>query len=230
MLMLFRVFALFLVLIMLPFTLVPVTATPKDRPPDRNPGVANFEKAVSDLTSQERWSAGVTNYNAKGKVVSFGRYTYDSGTVRRVFYSSKSNTGFVMISNGVVSCERTTSVQFDDSLASDLKSEWLCVKTGNPELVRFVYSLRPEGVMTVLSRASEGTVNFKFYVNSTKLTIEPSKAKNVNTSKIVFTKKDNIVSVDFYRKNKLSSSSYITPAGDSDFITNIDDMRKKWVS
>jgi hypothetical protein len=194
--------------------------------------VKEFEENISSLTQSQRWVGGTTVYDSNKKPKSYGKYSYDSGTVRRVWYSKGSKKGFVLISDGKVSCERPTSAKFSDSLEADLKAEWLCIKTGNPELVRFIFSLRPSGVMQVLDTASMGSTGFKIKVtssiNNRKITINSLKAQNVKASKIVFSKNKNILNVSFSQGKKLQSESFISPAGDSNFVTRIEDLNKKW--
>lgn len=198
-----------------------------------NKNVEFFENTVSEFSKQQRWTSNVDIYNKKGNIKSYGKYTYDKGSVRRVFSMVKSNVSFVMISDGKISCERSTSAKFPDTLQADLEAEWLCSKSGNPEAVRLLYSFRPVGVMATLSAATEGKVRFTIDFKekqdeSSVLTISPSKVKNIKTSKIVFTAEGRALQVDVFNKKRKSSQYYISPSADADFVTSVDDVIKKW--
>ena len=191
-----------------------------------------FEKNLSDISRQQRWTSYVDIYTKKGAVKESGRYTYDSGSVRRVFSDTKTDVSFIMLSNGEVSCERTTSPKFPDTLQADLKAEWLCSKSGNPETVRLIYSFRPVGLVTTLAAASGSEVKFNISLKEKNkksvLTILPSNAKNIKTSKIVFTALNNSLKVDIFNKKYKSTQYYISPSSDTDFVTNINDVKKTW--
>ena len=191
-----------------------------------------FEKKVNELTQASRWVGSVTTYSKGRSPVSFGKYVYDNGTLRRVFKLRGSAASFIMITDGKVSCERPSSEKFPDSLEADLKAEWTCVRSGNAELVRFVYSLRPQGVMRILNSASKGKTEFILSRTSSNnkelLIVNIPKASNIKKTKLEFSLEGATFSANFYSGTKLTSESYLTPAGDSDFVTQVSDLKKKW--